>query len=126
MTDFDPIEKLADEQLLLLAADVQVQLERGTAERPVLYMLAEARKRAATAILLFMDVDAEKPADIRKLQSELKLYDDMIASVRMMRERGRDADARIHENDRIAMDEITRNMPEEGRRLYQLQPQGDD
>lgn len=122
----DPIEKLADEQLLLLAADVQVQLERGTAMRPVLYMLAEARKRAANALLLFMDVDAEKPADIRKLQAELKLYDDMVGSTRMMLQMGREAQTRIDENDRIAIEEIMQGMSAEDRRLIQLQPQGTD
>lgn len=122
----DPIEKLADEQLLLLATDIQVQLEKGTAMRPVLYMLAESRRRAATALLLFMDIDAEKPADIRKLQSELKLYDDMVASVRMMLQMGREAETRIHENDRLAIDEIMQAMSPEDRRLINLQPQGTD
>jgi hypothetical protein len=122
----DPIEKLADQQLLLLAADVQVQLEKGTAMRPVLYMLAEARSRAAKALLLFMDVDAEKPADIRKLQSELKLYDDMIGSVRMMLQMGREAQSRISEDNRLEIQEIVDSMSPEDRRLYNLQPQGSD
>lgn len=122
----DPIERLADEQLMLLATDVQVQLEKGTAMRPVLYMLAESRRRAATALLMFMDVDAEKPADIRKLQGELKLYDDMVGSVRLMLRMGREAESRVHENDRIAIEEIMQNMSPEDRRLIQLQPQGTD
>jgi hypothetical protein len=94
--------------------------------RPVLYMLAEARRRAATALLLFMDIDAEKTADIRKLQSELKLYDDMVTSTRMMLQMGREAQSRVKENDRLEIQEIVDSMSPEDRRLYNLQPQGTD
>lgn len=122
----DPIEKLADDKLYELAADVMVQLERGTGTRPVLYMVDQARARAAKAILMMMDVDAENASDIRKLQAEMKLYDDMIASARMMLQRGRNADSKIREANRAEIEDLAHDLSPEERRLYQLQPQGSD
>lgn len=122
----DPIEKLGDEQMRELAADVFVQLEKGTAMRPVLFMLVRARQRASKAITMFIDANAEDPKVIRKLQNEIALYDDMVTSIREMLARGREADTRISENDRNAIDEIASEMSEEDRRLHGLQPRGQD
>lgn len=122
----DPIEKLGNEQLRAVAADLMVQLERGTGLRPVLWMLVQARKRAAAAIAMFIDVDADDAVAIRKLQAEVLVYYDMVRNARELLARGREADQRIDEDDRLAIDEIVQEMSEEDRRLYRLQQQGVD
>lgn len=122
----DPIEKLADDELRFLSADIQVQLERGTATRPVLYLLSEARKKAAKAFVMFMDADPNDSKLIARLQSEAKLYDDMVLACRGMLTRGKEADRRIRESDREALEEITADMSDDERRLNNLEPRGTD
>jgi hypothetical protein len=122
----DPIEKLGNEQLRLLAADVMVQLEKGTALHPVLWMLVQARKRAAMAIGMFIDIDPENIEAIRKIKAEILVYEDMVRSCRELLAQGREAELRVGEDDRLAIDEIVMEMSEEDRRLYQLQQRGAD
>jgi geranylgeranyl pyrophosphate synthase len=123
----DPVEKLADEQLLLIAADLQVQLERKTAMRPVLFFLAEARTRAAKAILILaLDTDPEDVVKIRKLQAEIAIYDDMITSARKLMAMRKEALARIKESDRDAIDEMIVDMSDDERRLNGFEPRGKD
>jgi hypothetical protein len=122
----DPIEKLADEQLRFLSADLQVQLERGTGTRPVLWLLANARKKAAKAFVMFMDADPGDVKLIQRLQAEVKLYDDMILSCRALFARGKEADRNIRESDREALEEIASEMTDEERRLNNIEPRGQD
>ena len=122
----DPIEKLSNEQMRQLHADLVVQLEKGTAMRPVLWMLVQARKRAARAMVMFVDADPIDTSVISKLQAEVRLYDDMVRSCRELLAAGREAELKIGEDDRMAIDEIVNEMSEEDRRLYQLQQRGAD
>jgi hypothetical protein len=122
----DPIEKLSDEQLRVLSADLQVQLERGTGTRPVLWLLSQTRLKAAKAIVMFMDVDPDDGKLIRRLQAEVKLYDEMIQSCRALFARGKEADRSIQESDREALEEITSEMTDEERRLNNIETRGQD
>lgn len=123
----DPIEQLSDEQLVLLAADLQVQLEKTTAMRPVLFMLAKARHRARTALLaLGLDVEPEDTKLIRSLQNEVKLYDDMVTACRELLASGKEAHHRISEQERDALDEVVVNMSDDERRLHGFELRGKD
>lgn len=122
----DPIEQLADARLRELAIDVEVQLERGTANRPVLWLLAQARKRAAGAMKLFIDVDPRDSSAVGMIQMELKVYDDLISNLRLLIARGKEADHALKEQDRSELSEAVLNMTEEERRLYNIQPRGID
>lgn len=123
----DPIETLSDEQLLLLSADLQVQLERRTAMRPVAFLLANARRRAAKALLILaLEVDPEDAKTIRKLQGEVGLYDDMIKSCQALISGGKEARARISEKERAELDEVIVNMTDEERKLHGFEPRGQD
>src|ERR1700733_4364366 len=102
----DPIEALADEQLFEMALDVQVQLEKGTGTRPVLWMLSQQRAKAREAMAKLVDVDATEIEAIRALQSEVRLYGDLVTSCQNLMRRGREADAMIAEKDRSDMAEI--------------------
>lgn len=122
----DPILRLGDEQMRVLAADLQVQLERGTGTRPVAYFLARARQMAAKAIVLFMDADPEDIALIRRLQGEIKLYNDMVTSAQQLMAAGREANARIAESDRAELEEVIADMSDDQRRLHGFEPRGID
>lgn len=122
----DPIEKLGNEKLYERAIDVMVQLEKGTAERPVLWLLVHARDRAAKAMLLFIDVDPTDSEAIRKLQNEIRIYDGLVEDTRDMLARGRQADHEISELDRATMQDLMLTMSEEDRQFYQLQQRGTD
>lgn len=115
------IEHLSDRMLIERAADVQVQLEKGTAVRPVLYMLDRARARARTAIDLFIDIDPVDTDAVRKLQNEVRLFNDMVEACREMLTAGKEAERRIEDDSRDELEEIIADMPPEQRRLHGLE-----
>jgi hypothetical protein len=120
----DPIEGLADLRLIELAVDLQVQLEKGTGTRPVLFLLNQQRGKAVDAIMKMVDIDVSETVALRSLQAEVRLYSDLIQSCRALLSRGRDADRKISEANREDLEMIVAT-PEE-RQLYGLQPQGID
>jgi hypothetical protein len=122
----DPIERIAEERLYELSVDLQVQLEKGTGTRPILWMLVQARKKAAAATTQLVLADAEKPADIRKCQAAILLYDDLIDLCRALLKRGKEADYRIHESDREELADLTRDLSPEEQRMTGLEPEGTD
>lgn len=122
----DPILRLGDEQLRLLAADLQVQLERGTGTRPVLYMLAQARAKAAKAIVMFMDADAKDEPLIRRLQQEITIYNDMVTSAQALLSAGREANQRVNEKDRAELEDVIMSMTDDERRLHGFEKRGID
>jgi|SRR5882672_3863879 len=122
----DPLDKLSDSALVALAADVMVQLEKGTGTRPILFMLREARARARKAISMLIEADPNNPPVITALQNEVKLFIDMIDSARNVLDRGKEADRKIKEDDRAAIDEMVMGMTDEERRLYRFEPRGTD
>lgn len=122
----DPIDELGNEHLYLLAADLQVQLEKGSANRPVLFLLSEARKKARVAIVKLIEVSASETEAIRELQAEVRLYGDMIESCQALIMRGREADSLIAESDRSDLANVVGDMSPEDRRILGLQQQDDD
>lgn len=122
----DPILRLGDEQLRLLAADLQVQLERGTGTRPIAFMLAKARQKAAKAMVLFLDADPEDTPLIRRLQRELTLYNDMVTAAQELMAAGREANQRIAETERAELEEVIANMTNEERKLHGFEQRGID
>lgn len=120
----DPIERIADEHFIELAADLQVQLEKGTGTRPVLWLLSEARKRAVSATFALTKIDPMKTDDIRHLQNEISLYDDMIQDCKNLMSRGKEADRRLHERDREELQGVV--MADDDRELFGLEPMGSD
>lgn len=122
----DPIEALAEEQLYELAVDVQVQLEKGTGTRPVLWLLAQQRAKAREAMEKLVDVDATEADAIRALQSEIRLYGDLVTACQGLIVRGREADHMIAEEDRSDMADIIGSMSPEDQRLHGFKQQGDD
>lgn len=118
----DPIVALSAEHLLKMAADLQVQLERGTAMRPVLYLLNEARKKAADAMTKLVEVDASEESAIRALQNEVRLFGDMVEACRSLMDIGKAEMHRIKESDREFVADLVENLDEETQRQLGVQP----
>jgi hypothetical protein len=106
-----------------MAVDLQVQLERGTGCRPMLYLLAQSRKRAAEAIFALTKIDPTKTDDIRHLQNEVTLYDDMMASARELLARAPEEDRLISEDER---EEIAKFLTPEQAQLMGLDQHHED
>lgn len=122
----DTLETLSDEQLRLLAIDLQVQLEKGTGTRPVVYLLSMQRQRAVLAMTGIINADPEEAKIIRGFQQEIQLYHDLIGHCREMLNRGREADRRIDEEERASLEIAIEGMSEEERRALRIEPRGDD
>lgn len=113
MKDF--IASLSNEELVTLSVDLQVQLEKGTGTRPVLWLLARTRERAASALALLADVNVTKPTDILTLQHQVHSYRELMEDCRALLTRGRDADRQLAESERINIADAL--DPEEARAL---------
>jgi len=122
----DPIERIAEHELFELSADLQVQLEKGTGIRPVLWMLTQARTKAAKAIVQMSIAEPDDIVSIRTCQAAIRLYDDMVQSCRDLIKRGREADRRIAERDRDEMQELIMDLTPEEQRMTGLEPIGTD
>lgn len=122
----DPTMALANEALFTLAADLQVQLEKGTGTRPVLWLLAQQRTKACDAMVKLVEVDATETEAIRTLQNEIRLYSDLVTACQELIIRGREADAMIAETDRSELANIIGDMSPEDRRLHGFEQRSDD
>lgn len=112
-----------DEALAELAIDLHVQLEQGTATRPVLWMLVRARERAAEALQGLSEVDATKTAQIIVLQGQVQFYREMVEDCRALMSRGKEADSLIDENERAEIADI---LEVEDARAMGLKPTPED
>ena len=120
----DPIEGLADMRLLELYGDLLVQLEKGTGTRPVLWLLNQQRKKAVVAFSKLIEIDASEQVAIRALQSEIRLYSDLIESCKALLHRGKEADRKISEDDRSEFERIIATPEQE--QLYGINQRGLD
>jgi len=102
----DPIEVIARQRLIEMAIDVQVQLERGSGTRPVLWLLARARARATTAIYAMVKVDPTNVLEITRMQNEVNLYGDLVDDCRALLARGKEEDRELDEQDRIEIADL--------------------
>ena len=117
MKDF--LEQLSASHLADLAIDFQVQLEKKTSIRPVLWLLARAKRRAATAMADLVRVDVTKTSQILILQNEVLLYEQLMQDCEALLALGHEADHEIDEMDRL--DIIDALSPEEARQAGLVQ-----
>ena len=129
------IEDLTNRQLVARGAEVVLQLEKiekqqGTLApdlmRPVLYLLARARARAARAVFLLMEVDPVDADAVRDIQNEFRVYTDLVEGCREMIALGADAGRAVNEQDRDELEEVVATMTDEQRRLYHFEPRSRD
>ncbi len=104
----DPVSRLALARAVLISADIEEQLtarnEHGT--RPLVAVLAKARREAAEALTLLVDVDPNQPADVTKLQNEVRRFADLVRWLKEIVAAGLD--------DRFEVNDAERDELEDG------------
>jgi hypothetical protein len=104
----DPMVGLALDRAALISADIEEQLtarkEHGM--RPLIAVLAKARREAADAIALLVEADPAKPDEVGRLQNEVKRFADLVRWLREIVNEGLDqryevADAERDELERL-------------------------
>ena len=80
----DPVASLALERAALLSADIEEQLTaRGKdGMRPLVAVLAKARREAAEAIAALVDTPPSDAAAIARLQNEVRRFADLVRFLR--------------------------------------------
>ena len=80
----DPVASLALERAALLSADIEEQLTARSQDgmRPLIAVLAKARREAAFAIAALVDTPASDAAAIARLQNEVKRFADLVRFLR--------------------------------------------
>ena len=80
----DPVASLALERAALLSADIEEQLTARAKDgmRPLIAVLAKARREAALAIAALVDTPPSDPAAIARLQNEVRRFADLVRFLR--------------------------------------------
>jgi len=104
----DPVSRLALARAVLISADIEEQLtarnEHGT--RPLVAVLAKARREAAEALTLLVDVDPNQPADVTKLQNEVRRFADLVRWLKEIVAAGLDDRFEVNDAERDELEEI--------------------
>jgi hypothetical protein len=103
----DPVVSLALERAALISADIEEQLtarnEHGM--RPLVAVLAKARREAADALAALVDVDAKRVDEVQRLQHRVWRFADL---VRWLQELTADGLDRRYEVSDAERDELER------------------
>lgn len=95
----DPLAHVARDKALLRRVsdyiDLEIQLDKSAAHRPVVTMLGMARDEAAEAMVSLSLVDPAKTEDIRALQNIVVRFDDLVKWARKIIADGRDAEVEV-------------------------------
>ncbi len=104
----DPVSRLALARAVLISADIEEQLtarnEHGT--RPLVAVLAKARREAAEALTLLVDADAENAPDLRRLQNEVRRFADLVRWLKEIVAAGLDDRFEVNDAERDELEEI--------------------
>ena len=80
----DPVASLALERAALLSADIEEQLTARSKDgmRPLIAVLAKARREAALAIAALVDTPPSDAAAVARLQNEVRRFADLVRFLR--------------------------------------------
>lgn len=99
MTD-DAVRRIARARLIEASADIELQLEKTAGLRPMVIVLAKARRKAVEANDMLIGVDPEDAKSIRALQNEIRRYEDLVQFTREIVLEGKAADREMAEDER--------------------------
>ena len=104
----DPLGLLALARAQILSEDVEEQLTARARDgyRPLVAILVKARRAAAEAIAALATADPEKPDDIRRLQNEVRRFEDMVRFTQELLAEGREERLEIADADRAELEEL--------------------
>jgi hypothetical protein len=113
----DPISSLALERAALISADIEEQLtarkEHGM--RPLIAVLAKARREAADAIAALVDTAPSDAAAIARLQNEVKRFADLVRWLREIVNEGIDQRYEVADSERDELERLVAPVDEEAR-----------
>ena len=104
----DPIASLALERAALVSADIEEQLtarnEHGM--RPLIAVLAKARREAADAVAALVDTAPSDAAAIARLQNEVKRFADLVRFLREIVMDGLDESYEVADAERDELERL--------------------
>jgi hypothetical protein len=104
----DPVTALALERAALISADIEEQLTARAKDgmRPLVAVLAKARREAADAIAALVDTPASDAAAIARLQNEVKRFADLVRFLREIVNEGLDERYEVADADRDELERL--------------------
>ena len=113
----DPISSLALERAALISADIEEQLtarnEHGM--RPLIAVLAKARREAADAIAALVDTAPSDAAAIARLQNEVKRFADLVRWLQEIVNEGIDQRYEVADSERDELERLVAPVDDEAR-----------
>jgi hypothetical protein len=104
----DPVASLALERAALLSADIEEQLTARAKDgtRPLVAVLAKARREAAQAIAALVDTPPSDAAAIARLQNEVKRFADLVRFLREIVMDGLDESYEVADAERDELERL--------------------
>jgi hypothetical protein len=104
----DPVASLALDRAAVLSADIEEQLtaRREHGMRPLVAVLAKARREAADAIALLVDAAPSDTAAITRLQNEVKRFADLVRWLKEIVNEGLDQQYEVTDAERDDLEEL--------------------
>jgi hypothetical protein len=93
----EPIYKIALQRDLTLSAHAEVELTSKIKSEPLLVVISAAKEQAAAALVGLVSVDPEDHAEIRRLQNEVRRFDDLVKWLRELLIAGPEAERLLSE-----------------------------
>ncbi len=107
-TSRDPIVALALDRAALISADIEEQLtarkEHGM--RPLIAVLAKARREAADALAALVDVDARRSDEVQRLQNRIWRFADLVRWLKEIVNEGLDQRYEVADTDRDELERL--------------------
>jgi flagellar motility protein MotE (MotC chaperone) len=104
----DPLGLLALARAQILSEDVEEQLTARARDgyRPLVAILVKARHAAADAIAALVAADPANAEDIRRLQNEVRRFEDLVRFTQELLVEGREEQLEIADADRAELEEL--------------------
>jgi hypothetical protein len=118
-TDTDPLFLLARQRVVSASAELEVALEDKRGKHIVVAFLNVFKHRAAEAMVALVEINLQDPAEIPKalsLQNEVKRYDEWVAAMHDIIERGKALDTETKDEERQQLVDILLSSGDEGER----------
>jgi hypothetical protein len=113
----DPLSLLALQRAALISADIEEQLtarkEHGM--RPLIAVLAKARREAADAIAALVDQPPTDAAAITRLQNEVRRFADLVRWLQEIVSQGLDQRYEVADAERDELERLVAPIDEEAR-----------
>jgi hypothetical protein len=117
----DPVIRLALDRAALISADIEEQLtaRREHGMRPLIAVLAKARREAADAIALLVEADPAKPEEVGKLQNEVRRFADLVRWLKEIVNEGLDLRYEVSDAERDELERLVAPPEDDARAQFE-------